>query len=237
VELSGPDVLASLRRRIEEIEARRRPRDGARVSSGMGALDALLPGGGLRPGLVVELVSATDGSGAWTLGLALARRACGERRVLVVVDEQGAFYPLAAARLGLDLERCLVVRPVRGRDAYAALCQSLFCAAVGAVIAGCGGLGAVDAQRLRAAAERGGSVGLLIRPHEALQAAPCGLVRLLVCPVASGEPTRKVRVEVLRGRGHGQALTLELDDETGAVHPPAVLAPPAPPARAARPSA
>jgi hypothetical protein len=230
-------MLASLRRRIAEIETRQRPQAGAGASSGAAGLDALFPDGGLRPGSIVELVSATDGAGAWTLGLALARRVVGERRVLVVVDEQGVFYPLAAARLGLDLGRCLVVRPGHWRDAYAALCQSLLCGAVGAVIGGCGRVGTVDYQRLRAAAGRGGGVGFLVRPREAAGSVSCASARFLVSPVASGEPARRLRVEVLRGRGHGQALTLELDDETGAVHPPAGLAPPKAPARAARPSA
>ena len=231
-------MLASLRRRIAEIEARPRLHQAqADVSSGVAALDAVLPDGGLRRGLLIELVSATDGAGAWTLGLALARRACGEQQVLVVVDEQSWFYPLAAARLGLDLERCLVVRPAHVRDAYAALCQSLLCGAVGGVIGWCGRVRAVDYQRLRAAAERGGGVGFLVRPHEALRFPSCASVRLLVSPIASGEPARRLRVEVLRGRGHGQALTLELDDETGAVHPPADVAPPKTPSRTARPSA
>ncbi|MDR3633163.1 MAG: hypothetical protein P4L84_04950 [Isosphaeraceae bacterium] len=229
-------MLESLRRRIGEIESRQRPQVRPHVSSGVAALDALFPDGGLRRGLIVELVSATDGAGAWTLGLALARRVCGEGQVLVVVDEQAWFYPLAAARLGLDLGRCLVVRPAHWRDAYAALCQSLLCGAVGGVIGWCARVGTVDYQRLRAAAERGGGVGFLVRPHEALRSPSCASVRLLVSPIASGEPARRLRVEVLRGRGQGQALTLELDDETGAVHPPAGVAPPATAARTARPS-
>lgn len=233
VALSNPEKLAALRRRIEEIQSSQRVGRGPRVSTGADALDGLFPEGGLARGSLVELISATEGAGAWTLGLLLARRVCGERRVLVVVDEPSWFYPLAAPGLGLDLERCLVIRPAHARDAYAALCQSLLCEAVGGVIGGCGRLSAVDFQRLRASAERGGSVGVLVRPHEALRSPSCASVRLLVSPIASGEPARRLRVEVLRGRGHGQALTLELDDETGAVHPPAGLAPPAPPARPA----
>ena len=138
VEISGPETLRVLRRRIEEIEACQRPRPRSRVSTGIDAMDALFPGDGLRRGMLVELLSATDGAGAWTLGLALARRACGERKVLVVVDEQSWFYPLAASRLGLDLGRCLVVRPAHWRDSYAAICQSLLCGAVGGVIGWCG---------------------------------------------------------------------------------------------------
>jgi hypothetical protein len=236
VDISGPEMLRVLRRRIEEIESCQHPRPRSRVSTGVAALDALFPGEGLRRGMLVELLSATDGAGAWTLGLALARQACGERQVLVVVDEQSWFYPLAASRLGLDLRRCLVVRPAHWLDSYAAICQSLLCGAVGGVIGWCARVGTVDYQRLRLAAERGGGLGFLVRPPEALRWPTCARARFLVSPIASGEPARRLRVEVLRGRGRGQALTLELDDETGDVHPPAGVAPPATLARAAQPS-
>jgi hypothetical protein len=235
VDSSGPEMLRVLRRRIEEIESGQRPRPPSQVSTGFAALDAVFPDGGLRRGMLLELLSATDGAGAWTLGLALARQACGERQVLVVVDEQSWFYPLAASRLGLDLRRCLVVRPASWRDSYAAICQSLLCGVVGGVIGRCSRVGTVDFQRLRLAAERGGSLGFLVRPAEALRSPTCASARLLVSPIASGRPARKLRVEVLRGRGCGQTLTLELDDETGDVRSPADVAPPATPARAAHP--
>jgi protein ImuA len=234
--IEGPEMLRVLRRRIEEIESCQRPRTRSRVSTGVAALDALLPDGGLRRGVLVELLSATDGAGAWTLGLALARQACGEHRVLVVVDEHAGFYPLAASRFGIDLSRCLVVRPTGWRDAYAAICQSLLCGAVGGVIAGCGRVGTVDYQRLRLAAERGGGLGFLVRPQEALRSPACATARLLVSPIASGQPARRLRVEVLRGRGRGQALSLEVDDETGDVHPLPSVARPASLARVAQPS-
>jgi hypothetical protein len=216
-----------LRKRIETIETSRRPRAPSLVSTGVAVFDSLFPDGGLRRGMLVELLSATDGAGAWTLGLALARQACAESRVLMVVDEQCWFYPLGASRLGLDLRRCFVVRPSSLRDAYAAIHQSLLCGAVGGVIGWCARIPTVDYQRLRLAAERGGGLGILVRPPEAARSPTCASARLRVAPIASGEPTRRFRVEVLRGRGCGQALTLELDDETGDVHPPAGLAPPA----------
>jgi protein ImuA len=229
-------MLRALRRRIEEIESCQRPLARSRVSSGVAALDALLPEGGLRRGMLVELLSATDGAGAWTLGLELARQACGEQQVLVVVDEQSWFYPLAASRLGLDLRRCLLIRPGCWQDAYAAICQSLLCGAVGGVIGWCARVGMVDYQRLRLAAERGGGLGFLVRPPEALRSPACASARLLVSPIASGDPARRLRVEVLRGRGRGQALTLELDDETSDVRPLSGVAPPAAPAQRAQTS-
>lgn len=230
------ETLRMLRKQIAEIECAERPRARSRVATGMSAFDALLPGGSLRRGMLVELVSATDGAGAWTLGLVLARQACADRNVLVVVDEQNWFYPLAASGLGLDLRQCLVVRPRGWRDAYAALCQALRCGAVGGVIGWCTRIGMVDSQRLRLAAEHGGALGLLVRPPEALHVPGCASARLLVSPIAAGQPARRLRIEALRGRGCGQALELEIDDETGDVHPFSRVAAPAAAARAARAS-
>jgi protein ImuA len=236
VDVSGPELLQVLRKRIEEIELRQLPRSSSRVLTGVAALDACFPGEGLRHGMLVELLSASDGAGAWTLGLALARQACDEGQFLVVVDGQSWFYPPAASRLGLDLRRCLVVRPARWQDSYAAISQSLLCGSVGAVVCWCGNVGMVDYQRLRLAAESGGGLGVLVRPLDALRAPTRASARLLVSPIASGEPTRRFRLEVLRGRGCGQALILELDDETGDVHPPADMASPATSPRATQPS-
>lgn len=236
MDVSGPELLQVLRKRIEQIELHQLPRSSSRVSTGVAALDACFPGEGLRHGMLVELLSASDGAGAWTLGLSLARQACDKGQFLVVVDGQSWFYPPAVSRLGLDLRKCLVVRPAHWRDSYAAMSQSLLCGAVGAVICWCENVGTVDYQRLRLAAENSGGLGVLVRPLDALRAPTRASVRLLVSPIASGEPTRRFRLEVLRGRGCGQALILELDDETGNVHPPAGMASSATPPRTAPPS-
>jgi hypothetical protein len=154
----------------------------------------------------------------------------------MVVDTHAWFYPPAASRLGVDLQRCVVVRPPAPKEAYAAICQALSCAAVGGVVGWCARVGMVDYQRLRLAAERGGGLGFLVRPPEALGSPACASARLLVSPIASGLPQRRVRVEVLRGRGKGQEVTLEIDDETGDVHSLSGMAHSEAPARSARPS-
>jgi protein ImuA len=229
-------MLSVLRRRMEEIESWGGSGLRSRVATGVSALDGLFPGGGMRRGTLVELLSSGDGAGAWTLGLAMVQRVCGEGKVLVVVDERSWFYPPGACALGLDLRRCLVVRPAQMRQALAAMRQALLCGAVGGVIGWFDRLGAVDGRRLRLAAESGGGVGLLVRPAEAAGLPTGAAARLVVSSIATGEPARRFKVEVLRGRGRGQALTLELDDETGDVRLPAGLASPAAAARTARPA-
>lgn len=184
----------------------------------------------------MELLSATDGSGAWTLGLWMARRACGESKVLVVADRQGWFYPVAAARLGIDLHRVLVVRPASVVDLRFVVDQSLRCAAVGAVLAWHERLSMAESRRLELATQRGGGVGILLRPRGARDRPSCAPLRLLVTPVPSRTLRRCVRVEVVRCRGAvpGESLVLEIDDETGHVYAPAALAPATAPRRPAR---
>src|SRR5262249_37320388 len=109
--------------------------DETTFSCGAEAVDQLLPGGGLRLGVLIGWLSAglagggqpaakkrntgssfTAARGAATLGLLSAREACREGGVLVVIDRARTFYPPAAAAWGIDLERLIVVRPQNARD-------------------------------------------------------------------------------------------------------------------------
>src|SRR5690349_1944987 len=94
-------------------------------SSGAGAVDQLLPGGGLQHGMLIEWLGAFGRSGAATLGLLGAREACREGGVLVVIDRSRTFYPPAAAAWGVDLERLIVVHPRTARDELWAAVQAL----------------------------------------------------------------------------------------------------------------
>src|SRR5262249_19852142 len=123
----GRELLTHLARRIHEIETTERLTPAAALP-----LAVPLPGG-LPTGALVEGLSATKGDGAWTLALLLAKAACGERKMLVVADGQRSFYPPAAAGLGIDLQRMLILRPLTGAVS-ALLVQALRCPAVGAVL-------------------------------------------------------------------------------------------------------
>jgi hypothetical protein len=244
-----PDTLEKLRSRIKAMEGSARTRAPALVATGIHDLDALLPDGGLRSGSVLDLLACGEASGAWTLGLLFARQICGPQsaeprmeersissdprssllvprcRVLVIIDREKKFYPPAAVRLGVDLGRTYVVRPDRDRDAYAAACEALRCGAVGAVLASFERLRLADARRLQLAAERGGSVGLLVLPATA--AGPtCATLRCRVSPIGSVRHARRVKMEIVRcrGRGYGQSLLLEIDDATGDVRSLPLLA-------------
>src|SRR5262245_16329068 len=159
-----PDVLQDLATRIRAIEASAGPPRRAACAAPLPLLDALLKPAALGAGSLVELLSETDGGGAWTLALFWARHACARRRALVLVDARGWFYPPAAAALGIDLDQVLLVRPRSRPASQAALDQSLRCGAVGAVVGWCDRLTAAEAQRLKLAAEAGGGLGLILRP-------------------------------------------------------------------------
>jgi hypothetical protein len=222
-----PDVLQDLAAKIRAIEVTAGPPNRTAFAVPLPLLDVLLKPAVLHAGSLVELLTAADGAGAWTLALVWARHACAERRALVLVDARGWFYPPAAVALGIDLEHVLLIRPASRPDCQAALDQSLRCTAVGAVIGWCDRLIAAEAQRLKLAAEAGGGLGLLLRPLGALAGPSFADLRLRVSPLISTEAVRRVRLDVVRWRGgkDGQALVVEIDDETGHVRVPAGLVP------------
>jgi protein ImuA len=236
------ELLQNLTQRIREIEAgtaaHRSSVGQALLPAGQTGVSAPLPEALLSAGTLTELISAADGAGAMTLALIAARRACGECQALVVVDGQRSFYPPAAARLGVDLQHTLVVRPRTQQDLWGALELALRSTAVGAVLGWCDRLPALACRRLQLAAETGGAVGLLLRPHAALRTPSFAALRLSVVPLPSADGSRRLQVEVLHRRGgkSGQVVMLEIDDETGHVHLPAELAAATALARAARAS-
>ena len=194
------------------------------------ALDGLLGEGGFRRGTLTEWLADEAGGGATTLGMLLAREACREGGTLVVVDRQRQFYPPAAVRLGIALERLLVVHVDNRADHNWALDQALRCPAVAAVLAWPESLdGRLDARtfrRLQLAAEQSGTLGLMIRPASVRHEPSWADVRLLVEPAIGRGGRRRMRVVLLRCRGgvEGRSVELEFDDETRTLHMAAPLA-------------
>ena len=224
---SAFSTLEELARRIQEIESSRQPLERSANSLDIAALDDCLPGGRLPAGSLVELLASAEGAGAWTLALIMARQVCGERKALIICDDQGCFYPPAVSKWGLDLARLIVLRPANFREGDVAVGQSLRCPAVGAVISWHTRLRTLDFRRLSAAAEAGGGVGFLLRPSEARRDPSFAALRLLVTPMAT--LARRIQVDVLRCRGGKcRSLVLEIDDETGHVRVPSRLAASAP---------
>lgn len=137
-----------------------------RVSSGLRLLDLAL-GGGFRRAAVHELLAPVDGAAVLTVALLTAFRALRDRPaawVLVVEDQRGP-HPPAVARFGWPLERLMVIRAVSPLDQLW-VCEQALRAPLVVLVASLRRLDAHASRRLQLAAERGGSLGLLIR-HDA----------------------------------------------------------------------
>lgn len=248
-------VLRQLAQQIRTLQTER-PGFSTTVSLGLPALERALPAHRLPAGSLVELLADAPGAAAWKLALVMAKHACGQHKSLVIADLERRFYPPGAARLGIDLDRTLVIRPRVRPKALSAVTQSLRCPAIGAVIVPFEHLPTTDFRRLQLAAEHGGGVGFLVRPMTALRTPSFAAVRLTISPVplpkrekmgtGAGldlkssmlgkkglEPVpifrgMRMRVDIVRWRGgkSDQSFFLEIDDETGHVSVPAPLAAP-----------
>jgi protein ImuA len=232
-------LLSDLQDRIHQLESRSLLANSSPIHPGIADIADWLPQGSLAAGSLVELLPLAEGAGALTLALFMARQACGEQKVLVIVDHQGRFYPPAAACRGIDLDRLIVVHPRTARDAGLAVDQSLRASAVGSVICWQDRLTTAAFRRLQLATEMGGGLGVLLRPVTAQRSPSFAALRILVTPLASNDAARRIQLDLLRCRGGktGQATILEIDDATGDVRVPSRLAPAAPGARTAGASA
>jgi hypothetical protein len=186
------------------------------IGTGVVSLDRRLPTGGVPRGSLVEWLGERAGSGAETLALVLAREACRDRGVLVVIDPRREFYPPAAVAWGVAAERQVVVHPADDAAALWAADQALRNPAVAAVWLRRDRLRPTDARRLQLAAEASSAVGLLLRPMSARGQPSWADVQLAVEPRPAGHG-RRLRVTVTRCRGGpaGGVADVELDDING----------------------
>jgi hypothetical protein len=143
------------------------------VPSGLPALDAALPGGGLPRGRIVELAGApTAGTVTLALRLVAAVQALGEQAAYL--DLAQAFDPVSAAQCAVSLEQLLLVYPPDAAQALA-LAQELVVAGAGAIV-------------LDLASRQDASAPASSLPWDRLLAplARAGTLFLVLCPLASG---------------------------------------------------
>ncbi|HEX4072153.1 MAG TPA: hypothetical protein VHX68_13330 [Planctomycetaceae bacterium] len=184
---------------------------GKAVSTGIEALDRLLPDAGFREGTLVEWLAESGSSDQ--LALLAAAPALGSDRVLIVIDGEKTFYPPAAAALGIDLRRLILVRPGKaaampresggktvgkttasrtnalGTETLWALEQTLQSRGVAVTFCRLERLNARVFRRLQLAAERGGGLGFLIRAPSARNEPSWSDVRLWVESAPAATPT------------------------------------------------
>ncbi len=173
----------------------------------------------VEPHSLVEWLGDGDGSGVTTLALALGRTASEGQTVLV--DESRVLHPPALLEIGLDLHEGLVLRPRDPREAMWAAEQSLRNPAVGLVLWPVDRLRSHQGRRAKLAVERGGGVGLLVRPWRARKEACWADQRFLVSPLpsvaASGNRRWRIEVAYRRGSVPGETFEATLNHETGRV--------------------
>lgn len=102
-------VVEQLRERIRQLQAAPRSYV-ATLRTGVAEVDALLPSGGFPLGQALELCGEVA-SGRTSLALRAVASAHRERRLCAWVDGPRELYPPAAAAMGVDLSRLLIVRP------------------------------------------------------------------------------------------------------------------------------
>jgi recombination protein RecA len=187
-----------LRDRIRELQAA--PRQYLAVlRTGVAELDALLPAGGLPLGQAVEMMGE-PASGRTSMALRAVAAAHRENRLCAYVDGPGQLYPPAAAALGVDLAKLLIVRPRAHQQLAWSAVQLARSGAFACVVLDLTQanvrLSLAEGKKLADAAIKGGSLLLLLTTPEAPGE---GMVRLRT----RAEGLEGVSVEVLRSRGGG----------------------------------
>lgn len=220
-------LVAQLAREVRRIEVAGRPsaaniggQSRAVFSTGCQVMDGCLPSGGYDSGTVVEYLQTSGASGATSLALTAAREAlAATERFCVLVDWREQFYPPAAAALGIDLKRMVIVRPRTLAERLWAIDQALRSPAIVAVIAEVEHLDDRAARRLQLAAECGGGIGLLVRSQAARQHPSWAEVQWLVRPLPERSAHRQLELQLMRVRGGhaGANLRVQINATHGRV--------------------
>jgi protein ImuA len=168
------------------------------------------------------------------------------KKPIVWSDPRNELYPPALGALGIPLDRLFLLKPKTPEDEIWAVTQCLACKGVGATVAAIPRLTRIQARRLQLAAERGGGVGLILRPHDPNLTGSkehAAATRWLIEPAQGERTIQRWKIQLIHGHG-GQthrSVYLEYDrdcesgsDETDRVRATPILAdrpPQAPPAQ------
>ena len=134
-------------------------------------------------------------------------------------DPRGEVYPPALAALGFDLSRTYLLRTRSDADEAWAVAECLRCRGVGAVIAAPTRLSRIEARRLQLAAERGGSVGILLRQSGRGDSVYAAATRWKIAPTSGDRTVQRWTIQLLHGHGGriGQTVILEWCREDNSV--------------------
>lgn len=171
------------------------------------------------------------GSGKWEVGINVISRPTPHSLPptphtappVVWSDPRGEVYPPALAALGFDLTRTFLLRTACDADEAWAVAECLRCRGVGAVIAASPPtrrMSRIEARRLQLAAERGGSVGILLRQAGRGDDVYAAATRWKVSPHPGERTVQRWTIQLLHGHGGqvGNTVILEWRRETNSVH-------------------
>jgi hypothetical protein len=172
------------------------------LSTGFGALDDCLPGGGWPRQGLIELLADYTGIGELRLLMPALAALCGEQSEggwLAWVSPPYQPYAPALAASGIDIRRVLVVRSGPAAWVMEQALRSGSCSAV---------LGWVDAidmsslRRLQLAAEQSSCFAVLFRRSQAARLPSPAMLRIALSVAQTG-----LEVKILKSRGGGPTAT------------------------------
>lgn len=198
-----------------------------RLCTGLDGLDEIAPQGAFQCGAVHELLWPQKSIYPTSLALLLAVAAQKNGGAVAWSDPNRELYLPALSAAGIDLGRLILLRCRNRADQLWAIAECLRCLGVCMTIAAVDRLGQIDARRLQLAAERGGGVGLFMRPYApGVNDYYAAATRWLFQPAPGNERVQRWKIQLLHGHGGqiGKVLLLEVDRETGALRVSAPLA-------------
>ncbi|MGQ0583395.1 MAG: ImuA family protein [Reyranella sp.] len=184
----APPVSAALREKVRRLERAHSTQQAgkAAVPTGLPAIDALLPEGGLLTGALHEVeagaapsgrVAAHDGAALGFAAHLLGRFASAAPGTLLWCRRPSGVFdapPYAAAlATWFDPARLLVVTARRDEDVFWAMEEGLRCPGIAAVLGETRATDATAGRRLSLAAEKSGVPALLLRPQPAPPQSVC----------------------------------------------------------------
>src|SRR5687768_6977858 len=199
-------------------------------TTGLRAIDELLPHDGFARGAVHEVLADPKHGTPRFFALMLARSAALDggtafqpvnenlhglqtraTGAIVWCDPRDELYPPAVAALGIPLERLYVLHPRSASDHIWAVAECMRCKGVSATVAPVERLSRIETRRLQLAAEAGGGAGILLRPLDRHASVYAAATRWLVSPARGERCVQRWKVQLVHGHGGrvGEAVVLE----------------------------
>ncbi len=191
------------------------------------AFDAIAPNGAFQGGAVHELLWSRRLNLPTSIAMLLAKAAQSNGGAIAWSDPERELYLPAVAAAGINLRHLILLRCATRADQLWAMAECLRCRAISATVASIQHLNQIEARRLQLAAERGGGVGLFMRPYTpGRSTAYAAATRWLLQPAPGGADVQRWSVELLHGHGGqvGKVLQVEVDRETHVMRASAPLA-------------